>query len=119
MKDAYRYINRRYTSGSVLAHSMVAKAKRLGLLPSAKQFNCTDCSGPAIEYDHRDYNKPLAVVPVCRRCNILRKSAIPKTWDSLEIFYAYLKTCDSLRAFEQCRGFDMTKHTRPVLKEGA
>lgn len=38
---------------------------------------CVDCGSPAKEYDHRDYNKPLVVEPVCKRCNQKRGRAIP------------------------------------------
>ena len=36
-----------------------------------------DCGAPARHYDHRDYNKPLEIEPVCVRCNLLRGHAIP------------------------------------------
>lgn len=58
------------------AHFQVARAKRFGLLPSARNYQCVDCAAPAIEYDHRDYSKPLQVEPVCRRCNLARGSAM-------------------------------------------
>lgn len=59
-----------------LAHQAVAKARKNGFLEDPSLFSCTDCSKPAIEYDHRDYSKPLDVVPVCRKCNLLRGAAI-------------------------------------------
>ena len=59
-----------------LAHKAVAKARYEGLLQSPRGMKCTDCGGEAIEYDHRDYDKPLIVEPVCRRCNIRRGPAI-------------------------------------------
>lgn len=62
------------------AHQAVAKARSKGLLPPPRTLNCADCGGPAVEYDHRDYTKPLEVEPVCRRCNLLRgpgKRAVP------------------------------------------
>lgn len=36
---------------------------------------CVDCGKPACQYDHRDYTKPLEVVPVCRSCNYKRGPA--------------------------------------------
>ena len=45
--------------------------KRIGKLDK-----CVDCGKPAKHYDHRDYSKPLDVVPVCVSCNILRGPAI-------------------------------------------
>lgn len=41
-------------------------------------MQCVDCSGAAVEYDHRDYRQPLAVEPVCRSCNLKRGPAIPR-----------------------------------------
>lgn len=38
---------------------------------------CQDCGGPATERDHRDYNRPDDVDPVCGRCNKLRGQGIP------------------------------------------
>lgn len=58
------------------AHKAVADAIRTGLLKRPAEFDCADCSEPAIEYDHRDYSKPLEVAPVCRRCNLRRGPAI-------------------------------------------
>lgn len=53
-----------------------AAIKRGDLLP-ASAHECADCGLPARDYDHRDYNQPLAVEPVCRRCNKARGPAIP------------------------------------------
>jgi hypothetical protein len=39
-------------------------------------MQCVDCGAQARDYDHRDYNKPLEVDPVCRRCNLRRGPAI-------------------------------------------
>lgn len=58
------------------AGRQVAKAVRKGLLPPATSKRCVDCKVRAEVYDHREYAKPLDVVPVCRRCNILRGPAI-------------------------------------------
>lgn len=60
------------------AHTLVAMAIKRGDLRKATEFACVDCGAPAREYDHRDYNKPLEVEPVCRRCNMKRGPAIPK-----------------------------------------
>lgn len=38
---------------------------------------CVDCGARANAYDHRDYNKPLEVVPVCGSCNFRRGHAVP------------------------------------------
>jgi hypothetical protein len=60
-----------------VACSKVGNAIRRGLIPPAKAFACVDCGGPARDYDHRDYSKPLAVEPVCHPCNLRRG---PATW---------------------------------------
>ena len=51
-----------------------------GRLLRASLMPCADCSEPASGYDHRDYNQPLRVDPVCRRCNYRRGSATPRAW---------------------------------------
>jgi hypothetical protein len=67
-----------------VASSMVARAKRLGILPMLDgSIACVDCGEPAIEYDHRDYGRPLDVQPVCRRCNKKRGTAI---WPNADQF---------------------------------
>jgi hypothetical protein len=58
------------------ACALVSKAVRKGLLPRVSTLRCTDCGKPADVYDHRDYNFPLKVEPVCRSCNSMRGSAV-------------------------------------------
>lgn len=38
---------------------------------------CVDCGEPATCYDHRDYNKPEIVEPICTSCNKTRPPAKP------------------------------------------
>jgi len=54
------------------AKKRVYIAVRKGSLPKPKTLRCVDCNLWAQEYDHRDYLKPLVVVPVCRSCNYKR-----------------------------------------------
>lgn len=54
------------------AMTEVAKAIRHGKLKPATRFRCTDCSKRAECYDHRSYERPLDVEPVCRSCNLKR-----------------------------------------------
>ena len=54
----------------------VTRAILRGELPPAKDCLCIDCGNQARHYDHRDYNKPLEVEPVCPRCNFFRGPAI-------------------------------------------
>lgn len=66
-------------TGASKAVADVGKAIRRGELPKASALHCADCGGQASDYDHRDYNKPLDVQPVCRSCNKLRGPAIHAT----------------------------------------
>jgi ribosomal protein S27E len=66
-------------NGGFKAHRKVKKAIELGILASVKDLKCLDCGNQAEIYDHKDYNKPLEVEPVCRSCNRNRGSAIPLT----------------------------------------
>lgn len=65
-------------NGKDLASMIVQRARKDGLLPSPNGMPCTDCGGAALEYEHRDYNKPLEVDPVCRSCNLKRGPGRPK-----------------------------------------
>lgn len=60
---------------------MVALAVKQGYLKPVKECICVDCGAPARAYDHRDYNKPLEVEPVCYRCNKIRGPAIPRRFE--------------------------------------
>ena len=57
--------------------SAVRRAIRDGILAHPTTSACVDCGQGAEQYDHRDYNQPLAVDPVCRGCNARRGPAIP------------------------------------------
>lgn len=64
-------------SQSVKATNIVKSAIKRGVMkPISEETTCVDCGKPAHDYDHRDYNKPLDVDPVCRGCNIRRGPAI-------------------------------------------
>jgi len=56
--------------------SVVERAVREGRLKPVRDCICVDCGAPARHYDHRDYNKPDVVEPVCKRCNANRPPAI-------------------------------------------
>jgi len=64
-------------NGGNKARQEVKKAVKQGILMSVKELKCLDCGCQAEIYDHKDYNKPLEVEPVCRSCNRKRGSAIP------------------------------------------
>jgi hypothetical protein len=63
-------------TGASKAIYQVQKAVKKGILPNVKTLMCVDCGKFGQCYDHRDYNKPLDVVPVCKKCNYRRGSAI-------------------------------------------
>lgn len=54
----------------------VQKAICQGKLAPVDTLLCVDCSAPAKCYDHRNYHEPLAVDPVCVKCNSKRGPAI-------------------------------------------
>jgi hypothetical protein len=58
------------------ASSKLLRAVKAGKVPRAVGQTCVDCGKPATRYDHRDYSRPLHVVPVCASCNQLRGPAI-------------------------------------------
>ena len=60
------------------ACGVVGYAVATGKLPSLRknEIACVDCGKRATDYDHRDYSKPLDVVPVCRKCNDARGPAV-------------------------------------------
>lgn len=63
-------------------NAIVSKAKKHGALAPAAGQDCVDCGGPARDLEHRDYSKPLDVVPVCRACNFKRgPAAYPRRAD--------------------------------------
>lgn len=58
------------------AHQIVWRSIRAGKLKAIDNtVVCVDCGRAAKEYDHRDYTKPLDVVPVCGSCNAKRGTA--------------------------------------------
>ena len=56
----------------------VRESKRKGYINSAAEHICVDCGRPAQVYDHRDYDKPLDIIPVCITCNKSRGPALPE-----------------------------------------
>ena len=80
-------------TGQAFCGYEVSKAIARGDLEKPALFKCEDCGKRASEYDHRDYNKPLDVVPVCRSCNHWRGPAIRRVWKRGEL----------LNIFTRCR----------------
>ena len=52
-----------------IARFAVLEATRTNLLPHISEVKCHDCSGQAVHYHHEDYDKPLAVTPLCAQCH--------------------------------------------------
>lgn len=75
-----RFLFRKFASGQYLAMREVYRARAAGELPPASSLACVDCGAQAAGYDHRDYNAPLAVEPVCRKCNSRRGAAAVRRW---------------------------------------
>ena len=67
---------RLHGSGRYASNLKLRSAIRHGHVKPAIEFKCVDCGVPAQCYDHRDYNHPLSVEPVCFTCNVRRGSAI-------------------------------------------
>lgn len=68
-----------YIRVSQWAQQIVCRAVKRGELINLRghEVPCTDCRvRRAIHYDHRNYAKPLEVVPVCQNCNLKRGPAI-------------------------------------------
>jgi hypothetical protein len=67
-----------FESGLNRATAAVRNAIRKGILPSLSKnvVQCSLCTKRALIYDHRDYNLPLSVTPVCRSCNFKLGEAI-------------------------------------------
>ncbi len=60
-----------------IARRAVGNAIRQGVIPRANTLTCVDCGKPAFCYDHRRYDEPLNVDPVCKSCDIKRGPGRP------------------------------------------
>lgn len=54
------------------ARCEVRNAIRLKTILPAGKCLCLDCGITAKDYHHEDYQKPLEVIPLCRKCHIAR-----------------------------------------------
>lgn len=88
-------------TGNFKAITKVHKAVRQGVLPCVRSLRCVDCGAPAKHYDHRDYNKPLQVDPVCASCNHLRGPAIPRKGFFTEFFETEYSEYSSRKRLKQ------------------
>lgn len=76
------------------AYSAVRRAIKKGILPSLSEnhIKCVLCPNRAVSYDHRDYNKPLEVSPVCQGCNKKLGSAIESIHRPKQMDKFFMKT---------------------------
>ena len=49
--------------------SITKRAVRWGKLTAPKDSTCERCNAPNAEKHHDDYNKPLVVMYLCRKCH--------------------------------------------------
>jgi hypothetical protein len=75
-ESRYRH-DLQYSEAAYKSHKYVAASIRDGYLPKPSTLTCLDCGASAQVYDHRDYNRPLDVEPVCHACNVKRGPAKP------------------------------------------
>jgi hypothetical protein len=66
--DKYRKSNPEKWAAKVMVNSTVQQ----GYLPRVSTCDCVDCGIQAAEYHHEDYNKPLEVVALCKKCHVKR-----------------------------------------------
>lgn len=57
------------------ANAVIGREVARGRLQPARTLQCVDCGRQALDWDHRDYSKPLEVEPTCRACNQKRGPA--------------------------------------------
>lgn len=58
-----------------ICNKLIIKAIKFNKLKHVTDYLCVDCGNRSVVYDHRDYTRPLAVVPVCKSCNCRRGPA--------------------------------------------
>lgn len=72
MKKLVSYRTASYEAANVV-RGMINRGELVSL--SKVYVKCSDCPKRATVYDHRDYQKPKDVEPVCRSCNAVRGRA--------------------------------------------
>lgn len=60
------------TNSNQIARALVSAAIKKGTLAQPYTLKCADCGDRADVYDHRDYNSPFKIEPVCQRHNGVR-----------------------------------------------
>lgn len=117
-----------YVSAALRAASAVRKAVLDGELPNLKtqEVVCSNCKNArATQYDHRDYNKPLQVAPVCASCNGKlgkakfdpSKAAKPMNITGTHPVKVDSKLYDTLRAIAKRRGMLISALLNKILAQ--
>lgn len=75
-RPQWRRFYREYIRYTAFAHGLVAKAIKRGFIAALAGHRCADCGEDATIYEHRDYERPLDVVPMCASCNVKRGPAV-------------------------------------------
>lgn len=86
------HLYRKHGTGQIDAMRAIRREVREGRLECPEAYKCVDCDNQATVYEHRDYNRPLDVVPTCRPCNGKRRHAIAKKMTFDEFLAAVRKT---------------------------
>jgi hypothetical protein len=60
-----------------MAGGILWAAIKQGIVRDMRTEPCVDCGKKSTCHDHRNYFRPLDVVPVCHRCNLRRGAAYP------------------------------------------
>ena len=71
-KGKKRHKRRRRDKTKIQATSKVNEAVKRGRIPHISAHICVDCERQAEVYHHEDYNYPLEITPLCKRCHSKR-----------------------------------------------
>lgn len=68
-----RFVYQRYRRAACRTARIAVKS---GRVKAASEHKCADCDKRAEVYDHRNYDLPSLIVPVCHGCNMRRGMAL-------------------------------------------
>jgi len=94
------------------ANAKVFWAVKCGKLPHISTQKCADCGEQAEHYDHRDYDQPLEVDPVCRKCNARRGPAIGQ---HLKKYPPRYEVTEDLSGMRHSEIIDLIGHTNLAI----
>ena len=67
-KNAEKKYSEKYPE-RIKARRITNNAIKKGYLNNPTLLKCILCVNKAVEYHHSDYNKPLEVIPLCKKCH--------------------------------------------------